>query len=838
MFPSNFLWGVATAGYQVEHATAPLPGGSAADWDVFAGTAEIRNRVAQYSRTVLGEADTINYEWAGESVMHQDLDVIKMDLDRAAALGINAYRFSVEWNKVQPTQENRFFFSFYLSLIGEIIARGMKPIISLNHMSLPMWVMTPPTASRALLPFFPALVAAEDNNFNASFRGWESPLTVNAFKDFVEALATAVSRTYPRAEPIWLTLNEPIGPMVGLGYLGAVWSPGFGNDGERAKRVCLNLIRAHVGAYDRIKQVEARNPFRVYYQVSFAHSVVWPVQASNIPWYSSATAASVLIGGAVGALSGAVWGASVGALVGLALGPIGFLLGIIAGAIIGAIIGAITGAVAGAVVGTIIDRAQNVQRVALAQFNYFFNDWFLNAVIKGEIDTSFDLSNRTLLNQQEWNLFHDYIDSRPISRSVDFIGINYYRRSHVMYNPLVSTMLPFVGGTSNNNMQDDAEPHGVLNELGWEVYPEGLRNFLESLNAAYHLPILITENGVAEKLDANRAPNIVAHLREIYETAEFDTTPSSNTPSVMGYVHWSIVDNWEWHEGYHSKARFGIYSIGDRSDPANRIVIGTANTFKRQITEGAIILRNIIENAKVPEAGMRVGFVAPDGGRIIVPSLSHGALWEGSLNGATIKLFLDSTQSRTSNHLTGMIYYQSQNVWIALRDIMWDSVSPVLSFRHDQETVRSIPLVPARQFTNVRLNPVNDVLTGQARESGGPTLLLTANRNILHGVWVNTVAPPGSAGSLMAMGFHGFNDGNVIGKTLLEGYGKRWESFSVAGSGLIYAFYLGEGPNRRQFDVMVGANNGRSLILRQMPGNMQGFGRLPSSLLFLNEPSL
>src|SRR4051812_35167521 len=88
MFPRNFLWGVADAGYQVEAA----PGN--ADWDVFVNTPAITARVKAFSDHPQVAADTIDYESPGAGIGHESLEIISSDLDRARALGLNAYRFS------------------------------------------------------------------------------------------------------------------------------------------------------------------------------------------------------------------------------------------------------------------------------------------------------------------------------------------------------------------------------------------------------------------------------------------------------------------------------------------------------------------------------------------------------------------------------------------------------------------------------------------------------------------------------------------------------------------------------------------------------------------------
>jgi beta-glucosidase/6-phospho-beta-glucosidase/beta-galactosidase len=63
---------------------------------------------------------------------------------------------------------------------------------------------------------------------------------------------------------------------------------------------------------------------------------------------------------------------------------------------------------------------------------------------------------------------------------------------------------------TNNN-----QPHGILNDLGWEIYPEGLYHLIMKLKKQYNKPIIITENGIADKSDKYGAQFIVARLRQV-----------------------------------------------------------------------------------------------------------------------------------------------------------------------------------------------------------------------------------------------------------------------------------------------------------------------------------
>jgi beta-glucosidase len=91
--------------------------------------------------------------------------------------------------------------------------------------------------------------------------------------------------------------------------------------------------------------------------------------------------------------------------------------------------------------------------------------------------------------------------------------------------------------------------------MGWEIYPEGIRKILKGIKK-HHLdqyPILITENGLADRDDKKRSDFIYKHLKVFLETCyELGLKP-------MGYLYWSLLDNFEWIDGYYP--RFGLFEI-------------------------------------------------------------------------------------------------------------------------------------------------------------------------------------------------------------------------------------------------------------------------------------
>ena len=97
--------------------------------------------------------------------------------------------------------------------------------------------------------------------------------------------------------------------------------------------------------------------------------------------------------------------------------------------------------------------------------------------------------------------------------------------------------------------------NGTKSDLGWEIYPEGLGIILSKIKSRGYgnYPILIAENGIADKDDQHRPQFIYEHLKVFLETCQkLNLAP-------MGYLHWSLIDNFEWDEGFFP--RFGLFSV-------------------------------------------------------------------------------------------------------------------------------------------------------------------------------------------------------------------------------------------------------------------------------------
>ncbi len=134
--------------------------------------------------------------------------------------------------------------------------------------------------------------------------------------------------------------------------------------------------------------------------------------------------------------------------------------------------------------------------------------------------------------------------SRPIAATLatsDFIGVNYYSRRRVRFSP-----------TRPADWFIKTEPPVfATSDMGWEIYPEGLLRVLRELGR--HLkPIFITENGIADATDTYRARFIAEHLRRVKQALD-------EAIDVRGYLHWSLLDNFEWADGF--GPRFGLIEV-------------------------------------------------------------------------------------------------------------------------------------------------------------------------------------------------------------------------------------------------------------------------------------
>jgi beta-glucosidase/6-phospho-beta-glucosidase/beta-galactosidase len=116
-----------------------------------------------------------------------------------------------------------------------------------------------------------------------------------------------------------------------------------------------------------------------------------------------------------------------------------------------------------------------------------------------------------------------------------------------------------------------ARPGSPRTDLDWELWPEGLEQALVHAGRLGR-PVLVTENGVADAHDAFRPRALVAFVEAMHRAL------AGGVP-VLGYLHWSLLDNFEWSDGFHG--RFGLYAVDFDRDERPRARRASAEVYAR-----------------------------------------------------------------------------------------------------------------------------------------------------------------------------------------------------------------------------------------------------------------
>ena len=192
-FPSGFLWGTATAAHQVE-------GGNINnqwwDWE------------QQPGRIYNGDCSGDACGWWRDA---------EPDLDRAAALGQNAHRLSIEWSRIEPRDGvfDDAALARYRELLEALRQRGLEPMVTLHHFTNPRWL--------------------------EECGAWLHPDTPRRFARFVARAVAALGDLCQ----LWCTINEPI-VYAAQSYLRGGWPPGV-KDGRTALRVAAAAVKDTAG---------------------------------------------------------------------------------------------------------------------------------------------------------------------------------------------------------------------------------------------------------------------------------------------------------------------------------------------------------------------------------------------------------------------------------------------------------------------------------------------------------------------------------------------------------------------------------------------------------------
>lgn len=205
--PKDFLFGAASASYQVEGAWNE-DGKGVSNWDVFS---KIPNKT---------------FEGTNGDVAIDHYHRYKEDIALMAEMGLESYRFSIAWTRIHPTgtsEVNEKGIEFYNNVIDECLKYGIIPFVTLYHWDLPQ------TLEEA--------------------GGWRNPKTVDAFVTFAETCFKAFGDRVRN----WITFNETV-IFCSLGYLTGGHPPGIEGDVKSYFQATHHVFVAHARAVELFKQ--------------------------------------------------------------------------------------------------------------------------------------------------------------------------------------------------------------------------------------------------------------------------------------------------------------------------------------------------------------------------------------------------------------------------------------------------------------------------------------------------------------------------------------------------------------------------------------------------------
>ncbi|MDX3452079.1 GH1 family beta-glucosidase [Streptomyces sp. ME02-8801-2C] len=434
-FPPDFILGAATAAYQIEGG-AKEGGRGPSIWDTFSHTP---------GKTADG---------ATGDVAADHYHLVESDLDLMASLKLGAYRFSISWPRVMPTGEgevNPEGLEFYSRLVDGLRARGIKPIVTLNHWDLPQ--------------------ALEDR-----YGGWRGRETAFAFEKYAEIVGAALG---DRVD-IWSTHNEPWNNSF-AGYGSGAFAPGGKSHADALKAVHhLNLSHGLAVAALRRTVTNPEAQLSVVLNI-FRIEAETPEDA---------------------------------------------------------------------------EAARRLDAVA--------NRVFTGPMLRGEYPADLLADTRSFT---DWNFVLPG-DLEICHQPIDLLGVNYYEVAHVREKRDFDPSTESAGGTPfPGSERIEYVRRGDLGRtaMDWGIEPRGLEDHLVALSEEFPgLPIMVMENGAAFEdvvtesdgrrvvVDRDRTQFLIDHVTATHRAKE-------RGAHVVGYLVWSLLDNFEWAMGY--GPRFGIIRV-------------------------------------------------------------------------------------------------------------------------------------------------------------------------------------------------------------------------------------------------------------------------------------
>ncbi len=474
---NSFLWGVATSGYQSEGGyNGPTDPKNNWVWDELQGSVMTTGAAAEF-RTRYPD-----------------------DFATCHALGLTAFRLSLEWARIQPSTTTDVApapaydlaaLDAYSDMLAACRRAQLEPIVTLHHFTHPAWL---------------------------GIDAWLQPATVDCFVDYVQTTVTHINRRlteYHHLPPIqwYITTNEP-NILVPNTYLSGMFPAGAARGIEPLIRAYNHLLAAHVRAYNVIHDLYA--------------AAGWATPQVTLNTYCSDLYWSEKV----------IWD----------------LLSL---------------------------RQQDIKIHELQDFAYANAKQFEAELRKADLPFQHNLPYRcgqlarrlsNWLGKRNFDgkHLHDYLavlTASPRDRVFDYLAIDYYDPflAHIFRLPHFADFefktKDFRGWIMS----------GITSKWwDWRSLPEGLHYFCQYYSREFgplvgqtHCPILIAENGMAlrrkpdnsiatQRSDSMlRSEFLKAHVQQVQRLVQ------EGIP-MLGYLHWSMTDNYEW--GSYTP-RFGLFSI-------------------------------------------------------------------------------------------------------------------------------------------------------------------------------------------------------------------------------------------------------------------------------------
>ncbi|XP_015181997.1 PREDICTED: myrosinase 1-like isoform X2 [Polistes dominula] len=459
-FPEGFQFGIATSSYQIEGAWN-TNGKSNNIWDVF----------------------THNNEWLIKD--HSNGDVAcdsyhkyKEDVQLISNMGVNFYRFSLSWSRILPDSfknvVNKDGLNYYRNLIDELLAKGIKPHVTIFHWDLP-----------------------EDLE---KLGGWTNEIIIDYFVNY----SRIIFREFGQKVKLFFTINEPT--VICSGYGLSEFAPGT-NLTEIGPYLCMhNILKAHAKVYHMYDK-----EFRPQQNGKISIALSSPGYYAK---YKNDTKAED-----VGFQYLCGWSAH----------PIYSKTG----------------------------DYPEVMKIRIGE----------NSRIQGY------LKSRLPVFTQEWINY--------IRGTSDLFALNHYSSYFIESVPKGPDDLWY----EDSGIKLSFDPKWPSTNSSWlKIVPEGFRKIINVIKNEYdNPPILITENGISDGnlMDKIRIDYISKYLKCMLQAIYKDGC------NVIGYTAWSLLDNFEWLNGYTEK--FGFVQVDFSSPNRTRIPKMSLEWYKNLIKERKII---------------------------------------------------------------------------------------------------------------------------------------------------------------------------------------------------------------------------------------------------------